>query len=295
VTVEATNGRAIGPIGDANRPRGSGIPFMCRSSPRTYHPCMRPSSRDSTWAETWQASWDRLEERYVPDREVQIDALLDVIDAAVARTPAILDLGSGTGTLTRRFLDRWPDGRAVALDVDPVLLAIASATFVGDDRVQVVAADLRDARWIGSLPHGRFDAIVTTTALHWLPEQVVRRLYGDAAALLEPGCLFAHAEAMPLAGLPRLGPALADVKRRRRTSCHPEAGPSWDDWWRQVAEDPRLRPAAEARQSIFLHNYPEHEFCPPAEWHLDTLLDAGFREVGVVWRSGASAIVAALR
>src|SRR5439155_22321457 len=103
--------------------------LTCGRSPRTYDRRVRASPEIRRWAQTGQASWDRLEERYVPDRELQIDALLDVVDASVARTPAILDLGSGTGTLTRRFLDRWPDGRAVALDVDPVLLAIASATF----------------------------------------------------------------------------------------------------------------------------------------------------------------------
>ena len=75
----------------------------------------------------------------------------------------------------------------------------------------------------------------------------------------------------------------------------PRTVPTWDEWWRQAAEDPRLRAATEGRRSIFERNYPDDEFCPPAEWHVEALLDAGFGEVGVVWRSGGSAIVAALR
>ena len=36
-------------------------------------------------------------------------------------------------------------------------------------------------------------------------------------------------------------------------------------------------------------------FEPPAEWHAGALVDAGFAEAGVAWRSGTGAIVAAVR
>jgi trans-aconitate methyltransferase len=63
---------------------------------------------DAGWAETGQRSWDRLEEDYVPDRELRIRALLDVVDAIAGTTPTVLDLASGTGTITRRLLERFP-------------------------------------------------------------------------------------------------------------------------------------------------------------------------------------------
>src|SRR5436305_13394172 len=47
---------------------------------------------DAGWAETWQRSWDRLEEDYVPDRELRIRALLDVVDAIAGTAPTVLDL-----------------------------------------------------------------------------------------------------------------------------------------------------------------------------------------------------------
>jgi hypothetical protein len=37
------------------------------------------------------------------------------------------------------------------------------------------------------------------------------------------------------------------------------------------------------------------DFDPPSRWHADALLDAGFAEAGVTWRSGTHALVAALR
>ena len=47
-----------------------------------------------------------------------------------------------------------PDGAqyTIAVDVDPVLLAIASATFAGEDRGRIVRADLRNPAWIDAVP-----------------------------------------------------------------------------------------------------------------------------------------------
>ena len=95
----------------------------------------------------WQRSWDQLEEGYIPDRELRIGALLDVLEGSGVGELTVLDLGCGTGTITSRLLDRFPTARSIALDVDPVLLTIASVTFAHDDRVRIVKADLRDPAW----------------------------------------------------------------------------------------------------------------------------------------------------
>ena len=153
------------------------------------------------WAERWQRSWDHLEASLVSDRELRIQALIDLVDATGSSTPTVLDLACGPGTVTRRLLDRLPVARSIAVDVDPVLLTIASATFAGDDRVVVVPADLRDPTWVELLPDQRIDAVLTSTALHWLPEETVRRLYCDLSQILRPGGVLAHAELMPLVGV----------------------------------------------------------------------------------------------
>src|SRR5262245_47176627 len=94
------------------------------------------------WAESWQRSWDRLEAQLVPDRELRIGVLVDVVEAMVGSAPRVVDLGCGPGTVTRRLLNRLPGACAIAVDVDPVLLTIAAATFADDDRVRIVRADL---------------------------------------------------------------------------------------------------------------------------------------------------------
>jgi trans-aconitate methyltransferase len=124
------------------------------------------------WAEGWQRSWDRLERDLVPDRELRIQALIDAAEVIAGSNPTVLDLACGTGTVTRRLLDRVPAARSIAVDVDPVLLGIASATFASDDRVRIVRADLREPAWVETLSDQQVDAVLTATALHWLPEEV---------------------------------------------------------------------------------------------------------------------------
>jgi SAM-dependent methyltransferase len=275
-------------------------PVRPRAPVGSSHSPSLPSVEDSSittplWADAWRRSWDRLQERYVPDRELRIGALLDVVDAILPTAPTVLDLACGTGTITRQLLDRVPTARSIAVDVDPVLLTIASASFADDDRVRIVCADLRDPAWGDAVPEPQLDAVVTATALHWLPEHVVRRLYGDLAGLVRAGGVVAHAEEMPLLDLPRLAAGLAEVERERHDRERTGGQRDWDAWWDQTAADPALTAATAQRQALFGGNYPTEEFSPAAEWHVAALTEAGFTEVGVVWRSGTGAVVAAVR
>jgi SAM-dependent methyltransferase len=195
---------------------------------RTIALVVRSPLATRQWAERWQTSWDLLEADLVPDRELRILALIDVADAIAGSTPSVLDLACGPGTVTRRLLDRSPAARAVALDVDPVLLTIASATFAGDDRVRIVRADLRDPAWVESLPNRRFDVVLTATALHWLPEDTVHRVYQDLGRLVRRGGVVAHAERMPLVELPGLGAVLARLGRLHRADEGLDPRATWD-------------------------------------------------------------------
>jgi trans-aconitate methyltransferase len=248
----------------------------------------------SAWAEQWQQSWDRLEDGLIPDRERQLDALVDVVEAIAGQNPVVVDLACGTGSVTRRLLARLPAAQSVAVDIDPVLLRIAGATFEDDDRVTVASCDLRDPTWIGAVPD-EVDAVLTSTALHWLPGDVVRRLYGDLARRVRTGGVVAHVEQMPLVDTPQLARGLAALTRDRLARRPGADRASWDAWWAEAAADPDLAAPSRERASIFPSSYPTEEFSPPAEWHIRTLLDAGFAEAGVVWRAGSAAVVAAVR
>src|SRR5262245_21977644 len=163
-------------------------------------------TESTTWAEDWQRSWDRQQEGYMPDREARLGALVDIVEAVAGPSPAVLDLACGTGSISRRVLARLPHARLVAVDVEPALLAIADASVAADERVRVVRANLSDPGWAAALPvpDGGFDAVVTATALHWLSQSDLRRLYADLRLVVRPGGVVANADDMPSEQLPRL-------------------------------------------------------------------------------------------
>jgi SAM-dependent methyltransferase len=237
---------------------------------------------------TLQESWDRQQEEYAPDREHRFAVLVELVQAQVGPEPRVLDLACGPGSITDRVLTSIPGARVVAADIDPVLLAIARGTFGDDPRVSVVATDLADPRWVTDLPAGQFDAVLTATALHWLPLDQQRQLYVDLAALVRPGGLFANVDTMPTTKS-GLGRAVDRFRERRMTSADP-----WESWWHEVSLDPQLTAAVGNRHAVFDARTHE-EFTPPGEWHTDALLAAGFSEASVVWRSYQDALVAAIR
>jgi SAM-dependent methyltransferase len=248
---------------------------------------------ERSWAEDWQHSWDRQQEGFMPDREQRLAALVDIAEAVGGGEPRVLDLACGTGSISRRVLARLPGASTVAVDVDPALLAIATASLGHDDRVRIVRADLRDPAWAASVGESGFDAVLTATALHWLPEPALRRLYRDLRSLVRPGGVVANADEMAASALPRLGEALGRVARRRRAELCADGRPGWVDWWDIAAADPALAEAVAERRRFFGGDH-SSEFVPPAEWHVAALTDAGFAEAGVAWRSGPAAIVAAM-
>jgi SAM-dependent methyltransferase len=250
---------------------------------------------DRAWAEAWQESWDRQQEGYMPDREERLAALLDVVEAVAGPQPLVLDLACGTGTISRRLLQRFPRARSIGVDVDPALLTIARATLGDDERVRLVRADLADPAWVLQLPELPFDAVLTATALHWLPEPLLRRVYRDLAGIVRPGGAVANADGMEAADLPRLGAALARVEARRQERVRADGRPDWEAWWAIAAVDPVIAGAVAERTEHFGGVSHPDQFDPPSSWHAQALLDAGFGEAGVVWRSGGGAVVAALR
>jgi hypothetical protein len=72
----------------------------------------------------WLQRWDAMMTGYWPDREDRFGAMLDALDALAGDTFVALDLGAGPGSTSQRLLARFPRARCLALDWDPVMLAL---------------------------------------------------------------------------------------------------------------------------------------------------------------------------
>ncbi|MFD0521240.1 class I SAM-dependent methyltransferase [Paractinoplanes durhamensis] len=249
----------------------------------------------SETARVWQESWDRQQEGFIPDREERFAAMLTAVAAVTdGEPPKLLDLAGGTGTIALRTLARFPAARVTVLDQDPVLLAIAGASL--RDRGTIVDADLGDESWRAKLPAEGFDAVLTATALHWLPAERVAALYAEIREVLRPGGIFVNADHMPEESLPGLSERLRTHGRKVREARYAAgAVTSWPDWWQRVAADETLAPRMAERDLIYPHSTHHHEWTPPAVWHIDALRAGGFTEAGVLWRGGTDAAVIGVR
>jgi len=265
------------------------------------------------WAR-WQDSWDAQQQLHLPDREERFAAMLDVVEVLTTEVdvPCVLDLAGGTGSITRRLLRRFPRASSVVLDVDPALLAIATGTFDGDARVRVREADLATPAWVDGFDAGSFDAVLTATALHWLPADRVGEIYAEAHSLLRPGGVLVNADHMPDSELGALGDEL-----RARAHEHSLAGAAgartvgdaaanvaggdvaleWEAWWALLGEEPEMRDLVDARNRHFAERAGnEHAQSQLDEQaHRGALRAAGFARVGVIWRHLGDAVIVAQR
>ena len=123
----------------------------------------------------------------IPRRTEGEAALLEQVPQTVRR---ILDLGTGNGRLLALLKVDRPAAAGVALDFSETMLAAVRDRFGADDKVTVVAHNLDTA-----LPElGRFDAIVSSFAIHHLSHDRKRSLYQEVFQRLEPGGIFANLE-----------------------------------------------------------------------------------------------------
>ena len=119
-------------------------------------------------------------------------ALLEFVPRNARR---MLDLGTGDGrllALVRAAMARWGHGdtEGVAMDFSPAMLEAARKRFAAETSVTVVAHNL-DKR----LPElGRFDAVISSFAIHHLEHERKRALYGEIYELLNSGGVFCNLE-----------------------------------------------------------------------------------------------------
>ena len=122
----------------------------------------------------------------VPHRGEGEAALLEWVPANCRR---FLDLGTGDGRLLAIVKQRVPEAQAVGLDFSPTMLERARARF-GEDGATLVAHNMDHP-----LPDlGKFDAVVSSFAIHHLEHERKHALYAEVFKALNPGGVFCNFE-----------------------------------------------------------------------------------------------------
>jgi tRNA (cmo5U34)-methyltransferase len=110
-------------------------------------------------------------------------------------TQRILDLGTGDGRLLALVRAELAgrnhfDTEAVAVDFSPAMLDAVRKRFARESSVGVVAHNMDEP-----LPAlGKFDAVISSFAIHHLVHERKRALYAEIYGLLNPGGVFCNLE-----------------------------------------------------------------------------------------------------
>jgi trans-aconitate 2-methyltransferase len=116
-------------------------------------------------------------ERYHQFQSERFAPFADLLALVHIRTGLrVIDLGCGTGELTRRLADALPESEVLGVDNSPEMLARAQAQ--GRPGLRFALADARDMR-------GTWDLVFSHAVIQWLEdhESLIQRLY----SLVAPG------------------------------------------------------------------------------------------------------------
>jgi trans-aconitate 2-methyltransferase len=96
----------------------------------------------------------------------------------IAADATVLDVGCGTALVTERLLALVPQGRVLAIDQSPEMVALARARL--GDRARVWCQDVLELELEEPV-----DVVVSTATLHWVPDH--DRVWSQLASALRPG------------------------------------------------------------------------------------------------------------
>ena len=246
---------------------------------------------------TWLQRWDAQQTDYLHDREARFNAMFDVLESIMPAEFVALDLACGPGAISRRLLKRFPQARCIAVDLDPFLLTIGRQT-LGDmgGRLRWVEVDLNTLAWIEALGVTQVDAVLSTTALHWLRNDILARVYHQLGLLLRPGGVFLNGDHMKFAAhLETFNRVAATLKAKRYEVAFTQQGiEDWEQWWAAAQAEPAFAELLAER---------ERRFAPRArdwvragyDYHKSALYEAGFREVDTMWQYLDNRVLMAVR
>ncbi|MEH1908854.1 MAG: class I SAM-dependent methyltransferase [Nostoc sp.] len=200
------------------------------------------------------------------------DEMLEVISRCVPSTSRrILELGCGTGELSIKILNRFPDAQVIALDYSPRMVQFAQdkITAAGyEQRWTGIQADFGD--WANNPENldigSEFDACVSSLAIHHLQDEMKLKLFERiAASLTKNGCFWNADPTLPESS------ALAEVYKAAR-----------EEW--AVQQEISLTEIGAKRGASSTQGYSSQDQLASLDAHLQMLSKAGFKTVAVPWK-----------
>lgn len=106
----------------------------------------------------------RAYDKWSQPQKDMADTLMGMLDPT-ADIETILELGCGTGLLTERLIDAYPDAMITAIDMADGMIQKCLTKWNGGGKIRFIVADAEEY-----LPDSRFDLIVSNSCFQWLSD-----------------------------------------------------------------------------------------------------------------------------
>jgi tRNA (cmo5U34)-methyltransferase len=167
----------------------------------------------------------------------------------------ILDLGCGTGNLTQKILELFPDVQIDVLDLSEDILHECMDRFDNKTNINYLQADFKSM----NLPSVNYDLVMSSIAIHHVEDPYKVRLYKDVFQSLKKDGLFIFADQTR---------GITDEIYFKNIEC-----------WKSEAF--KLG-STEENWNMWMAHQDAHDFHSPVGWHLENLKNAGFNEVDLL-------------
>ena len=152
----------------------------------------RLKEMSKSWTERDSETFLRDAECFVPERELLIESICRLVSNR-AGSGLVVELCCGDGSLSEAILCTLERIRILALDASDIMLeACAHRTARYSDRIEIRAFNLPRTDW-RQFPEAP-QAIISTFAIHHLPDRGKRELFRDMAGQLAAGGVLAIAD-----------------------------------------------------------------------------------------------------
>jgi len=218
---------------------------------------LKKSDKVKAHFEEESAEFDEIILKLIPHYKDMIDALISSIPFERDDSIKVLDLGCGTGTITKTLKEKFKNAHATCLDIAENMVEMAKFKLHEYNDIIYVVGDFYDYDFTE-----KYDVIVSSLALHHLvTDEDKKEFYKKIYDALAQGGVFVNADAV-------LGP----------NKCLQEI---YTTKWKEFMN-----------LSISMEEI-EEKWIPAAETedhpaklidHLDWLRDTGFKDVDVIWK-----------
>ncbi len=152
------------------------------------------------YGKVWDREIDEFEQMQnivIPKKDEMLQTIIEMIPFNTAAHLKILEIGGGTGALTKKVLSVFTNVSYIFSDASDGMVRTSAEKFGrGDDSIRFVVADFNRAGWYDKLGKQKVDLILSSLCFHYVATKRREGFFCELAKILKKGGILIYAAAV---------------------------------------------------------------------------------------------------